>query len=130
MSFTIDDLLNQIQPARRRLTAHDSVLLKGDWYGVSAFLTAKEIRSDFADPRPRIRFAEDGCGNCFTVSKSDGRIWFWDHETGNSILMAPNLTAFLVALTKMPEVELEPGQVKSVWIDPEFMKEMKGKGLI
>jgi hypothetical protein len=130
MPFTIETLLAEIQPARRRLATRSFLAVGDDWYGVRAFLPAKEIRSEFVGSRSRVRFAEDECGNYFTLSKSDGRVWFWDHETGKSTMMATNLTSFLTALAKMPEVKLKPGQVKSVWIDPKFMKKMKDEGLM
>ena|ERR1700722_2330533 len=65
--------------------------------------------------------AEDPCGNCFTM-REDGAVWFWDHETDDLVLLANSVAEFVPHCTDPPPVELRPGQVKSVWIDPAFAK--------
>jgi hypothetical protein len=66
--------------------------------------------------------AEDDCGNAFVVSR-DGRVAFWDHETDEITELAPNWASFAERCTILKPVELDPSQVKSVWIDPAFAKE-------
>ncbi len=74
-----------------------------------------------------VPFAEDGCGNAF-VQMSDGRIQFWDHETHEITRLADNWQAFVQGCAPAKPVELDPSQVKSVWIDPEFAKTFGLKG--
>jgi hypothetical protein len=67
-------------------------------------------------------WAEDGCGNAFLVS-STGSIGFRDHETDRIETLAADWSTFVRGCTKPSDVELQPGQVESVWIDPELAKE-------
>lgn len=89
---------------------------EGDEYGV--------IRA-FQGSRPEGLqgevLAEDGCGNFFVVLRSGG-VAFWDHETNAATLLAESLAAFSAGLSEPEPVVLQPGQVQSVWVDPEFAK--------
>jgi hypothetical protein len=71
-------------------------------------------------------FAEDCCGNHFTVKK-DGGMWFWDHETDDLICLASSVPKFVIHCENPSTVELSQNQVKSVWIDPEFAKSIGRK---
>lgn len=64
---------------------------------------------------------EDACGNGFVVTR-DGAVLFWDHETDNLISLATSVSEFVANCIDSVPVELNPGQVKSVWIDPKFAK--------
>jgi hypothetical protein len=64
---------------------------------------------------------EDTCGNGFAVAK-DGAVLFWDHETDDLIPLAASVSEFVANCIDSAPVELNPEQVKSVWIDPEFAK--------
>ncbi|HEX3657733.1 MAG TPA: SMI1/KNR4 family protein [Pirellulales bacterium] len=66
-------------------------------------------------------FAEDECGNAF-VSASDGSIHFWDHETDDLVMLAASWNLFVEGCHLLKPTELDPRQVESVWIDPEFAK--------
>jgi hypothetical protein len=72
-------------------------------------------------------FAEDGCGNAF-VQMPDGRIQFWDHEADEMTRLADDWPAFVQGCAPPKPAELDPSQVKSVWIDPEFAKKFGLKG--
>ncbi|AZV39642.1 SMI1/KNR4 family protein [Komagataeibacter xylinus] len=72
-------------------------------------------------------FAEGESSNCFMMRK-DGTpgVWFYDHEMmGMEALtpVAPSLNAFLPMLLPRDTIAatLKPGQVKSVWSDPDFV---------
>lgn len=66
--------------------------------------------------------AEDSCGNYFL--KNGELILFWDHETSEMTNLASTFIDFYSKCVVPTEVELEEGQVESVWVDPEFAKEM------
>jgi hypothetical protein len=66
-------------------------------------------------------FAEDSGGNYFTT-REDGAVWFWDHETDDLVSLASSVSEFVTHCADPAPVELNPRQVKSVWIDPEFAK--------
>ena len=68
--------------------------------------------------------ADDECGNCFALA-ADGRVIFWDHETDELVDLAACLSDFLAGCVEMREIALNPNQVKSVWVDPEFAKSLK-----
>jgi len=63
-------------------------------------------------------FAEDECGNYFV--KNDSSIGFWDHETHEVTILASSESQFLAGVAPPSSVSLNPSQVKSVWVDPEF----------
>ena len=62
--------------------------------------------------------AEDECGNYFI--EIDSEVLFWDHETNEQKILSSSLSEFVSGCEALSEVELEPGQVESVWVDPEF----------
>jgi hypothetical protein len=64
---------------------------------------------------------EDSCGNCFAAAKN-GAVQFWDHETDHVVRLADSVTEFVAHCAEPPPVELDPKQVKAVWMDPEFAK--------
>ncbi|MCU4676572.1 SMI1/KNR4 family protein [Catenovulum sp. 2E275] len=65
--------------------------------------------------------AEDDCGNYFVLLNE--AVCFWDHETGESKILSGSVNDFVSRCSSPKEVELEPGQVESAWIDPEFAKQ-------
>jgi hypothetical protein len=67
-------------------------------------------------------FADDDCGNIFTVSR-DGKILFWDHETEEIKPLAESFEEFSDHCTEPEDVELKEGDVISVWVDPDFKPE-------
>jgi hypothetical protein len=64
---------------------------------------------------------EDSCGNCFAAA-SDGGVLFWDHETDDLVRLADSINEFVSHCTEPPQPELNPKQIKSAWIDPDFAK--------
>jgi hypothetical protein len=88
-------------------------------------------------PGNMIPIGYDDCGNLFVLSiagKDAGCVYFWDHEleadegepprTDKLTRVAVNFAAFLRGLKRFDpaSIKLNPGDVKSVWIDPEFGK--------
>lgn len=65
--------------------------------------------------------AEDSCGNLVTLSRA-GSVCFWDHETDEFTVIASSWEEFASGCVSPKEAKLEPGQVKSAWIDPDFAK--------
>lgn len=65
--------------------------------------------------------AEDGCGNYFVLLNE--AVCFWDHETDENEVLSDSIDDFVSRCSAPEEVELEPGQVESAWIDPEFAKQ-------
>jgi hypothetical protein len=73
--------------------------------------------------------ATDDSGNFILIDESrGGAVYFWDHEMPlEMIQLASNFSEFLDSLAPFDinTVQLKPGQVKRVWIDPEFLKKLK-----
>jgi hypothetical protein len=67
--------------------------------------------------------ADDDSGNSFVIG-NDGAVSFWDHETDEVTRLADSVPEFAAACEEPEPVELKPGQVKSVWIDPAFAKSL------
>lgn len=77
-------------------------------------------------PSQVIPFAEDDCGNYFYVMLETGAVHFWDHEVeGLDERLAEDVASFVQRLTPFDAagVQLAPGQVISVWVDPSFKPE-------
>jgi hypothetical protein len=72
--------------------------------------------------RKQTPFAIDDCGNFFV--RDDQKIYFLDHETDELTLLASSEDEFLAGLHTPEPAELMPGQVKRVWIDPDFLKKV------
>lgn len=66
-------------------------------------------------------FAEDECGNYFL--ERTGAVLFWDHETSETIKLSNSMDEFVAGCVVPEGVELEPENVISAWIDPEFAKQ-------
>ena len=94
--------------------------LSGDCYGIvepfdSDFPEGFSITS-FGEP-----FAYDDCGNIFTIKNY--KIFFWDHEIDEIILISNSWEEFISGCTEPEEIELDEDQIISGWVDPEFAKE-------
>lgn len=90
----------------------------GNVYGVIRCVERKSAAS-IAGFTP---FAEDECGNAF-VQRDDSSILFWDHETDELAHLASDWKSFAENCRQSPSVVLDPAQVESAWIDPEFAKQ-------
>ena len=62
--------------------------------------------------------AEDESGNYFI--EIAGEVLFWDHETNGQQVLSSTVNEFISGCEAPAKVELVPGQVESVWVDPEF----------
>ena len=103
--------------------------------GVNEFIPLHRIRTECAfienlgDARIPIAWAEGGNYVCLDVS-SEGGVFFWDHEEPDrDAKLADSFSHFIELLAPFDpnSVELKPGQVKSAWIDPEFLKSLGQK---
>lgn len=70
---------------------------------------------------------EDGCGNFFLYAP-DGSVSFWDHETDEETVLTASVEEFCDSLGDPAPIILCPGQVKSAWIDPDFLAEQRRNG--
>jgi hypothetical protein len=76
-----------------------------------------------------VAWAEGGNYVCLGLD-SGGEVFFWDHEQpSDSLRIAKNWNEFLQILQPfdVSKIELKPGQVKKVWVDPEFLKNLNKK---
>jgi|HubBroStandDraft_5_1064220.scaffolds.fasta_scaffold208627_2 hypothetical protein len=98
---------------------------------VNRFIPVSEILEErqYIDncPSQAYPIAWASCGNYVLLDEGEGgKVYFWDHEfeDENITELADNFDAFLsmVEPFDLDSIKLEPGQVKSVWIDPEFQK--------
>ncbi|MEJ2664941.1 MAG: SMI1/KNR4 family protein [Spirochaetia bacterium] len=109
--------------------------------GVSQFLSADEIinkkesmKERFVDEAWPIAQAEGGNYICLVTGKKSG-IYYWEHESeaeegrpanfDNLFKVADTFSHFFDALKKfdISKNNLKPGQVKKVWVDPDFKPE-------
>ena len=95
---------------------------------ITGFAYAFDSRFDGAYPaefpvdRFGVPFASDSSGNLFT-QLSDTKIYFWDHEIDEIVLIANSFDELYAGAVKPTSIEFQNGQVKSVWIDPKFAKQ-------
>lgn len=95
--------------------------VKKEEYGPIRLLRQGAKRFSRLDGSSFEALAEDSCGNYFTAIE-DGGIWFWNHETDDLICLAGSVSEFVKRCENPSPVKLDPKQVKSVWIDPQFAK--------
>jgi hypothetical protein len=93
----------------------------GDAYGTIRPLSPKTVI--LPEPGHWVTFAEDDCGNHFRVS-SAGAVLFWDHETNEETPLAATWDRFCAGCAAATPVNLDPSQVKSVWLDPSLAKKL------
>jgi len=100
---------------------------------VNQFIPVAEIQKERAYleniPAKAYPIAWAECGNYVFVDEGkNGAVFFWDHEIPEEITeLAANFGAFLDLLEPfdIKTIELKPGQVKRVWVNPEFLKRLK-----
>lgn len=96
---------------------------------VERFVSVSKIMTRTNDvdgfPSDAIPIAEAASGNFVYLKKGTSDIYYWDHEIDRDRKLASSFTEFLDTLRpiNMDDVQLKPGQVKSVWIDPDFKPE-------
>ncbi len=101
--------------------------------GVNRFIPVAEIgreRSRIENlPRTAYPIAWAEGGNYVFINEDrNGAVFFWDHELPEeTIELAGSFGDFLDLLQPfdISAIELKPGQVKRVWVDPEFLKKLK-----
>jgi cell wall assembly regulator SMI1 len=74
-----------------------------------------------------VAWAEGGNYVCLDLD-AGGEVFFWDHEEpSDKLRLALTWNQFLMMLEPfdVSKIELKPGQVKSAWIDPDFLKGLK-----
>jgi hypothetical protein len=104
--------------------------------GINEFIPVsvipRELKLIGSLPRHAYPIARAEGGNFIIIDEaSDGGVFFLDHEEYGSPLtkLAKNLEDFLNKLEPfdIQSVEIKPGQVKSVWIDPAFLAQLNKK---
>jgi hypothetical protein len=97
---------------------------------VNEFIPANEILEErnyienIPDKAYPVALASGG-NYVFIDEHKNGAVFFWDHELPEDITeLAPSFGAFLDLLepSDIEKVVLKPGQVKRVWIHPDFLK--------
>jgi cell wall assembly regulator SMI1 len=98
--------------------------------GVNRFIPARQILSEhkkvgLSPTTIPIAWAEGG--NLVLMDVRLGSVLFWDHETDDETKLANSLAEFLEALQpfNIDDIELKPGQVKRVWVDPKLLEELE-----
>lgn len=73
-------------------------------------------------PACAVPIAECSSGNFVYIKKGCTGVFFWDHEVENDKRLANSFKEFLEGLRPFDtnSIQLKPGQVKSVWVDPDF----------
>jgi hypothetical protein len=97
--------------------------------GVNGFIPVREIPSERANienlPSTAFPIAWAEGGNYVCIDAASGVVYFWDHEQPSlPVPLAQDFADFLNLLEAFDpsSVKLKPGQVKSAWIDPDFLK--------
>ena len=99
--------------------------------GVNEFIPVEDIvdeRRYIDDIAPRAYPVASSEGGNYVILDQDqgGAIFFWDHEVEGAISkIADGFDAFLNMIEPFDPAAIKPapGQVKSAWIDPDFLKQ-------
>ena len=87
--------------------------------------TRKRVDGFHKDMLP---IAYDDCGNFVYLNPLNWSVYFWDHEIQEAdYRLAGSFGEFLSLLKPfgLDQIKLKPGQVKSVWVDPDFKPEFE-----
>lgn len=98
--------------------------------GVNRFIPVKKIleeRNQIENLAPNtipIAWAEGG--NFVLLVVDTCEVQFWDHENGDITTLTNSFEDFMSMLQpfNVNDIQLKPGQVKSVWINPDFLKRL------
>jgi len=121
------DYKDLIQEAIKNLSQRSEYRNDGEVYSIHDLYpfsswhrrTAEMSSGDWQFREGELVFAEDGCGNYFTL-QSDGSVCFLDHETDDRTCIANTLNTFIEGLTVPEKITLPPHKVLRVWKDPNF----------
>ncbi len=97
--------------------------------GVRSFIPASEILATAVAvdgmSSNLIPIADDEAGNFVCIGSDDHKLYFWDHEIDRNKVIADNFGEFLEKLESfdIDSVKLQPGQVKRIWVNPDFKPE-------
>jgi hypothetical protein len=128
----ISDHASLVAEAIKKLPERSEYSNAGVAYGVREIFTFNSwtertdrmSEADWHFEKGELVFAEDSCGNYFTI-RSDGSVWFLDHETDERTGLAGDLRQFLEGLHKPEEITLPPHKVLKVWVRPGFKPKFK-----
>jgi hypothetical protein len=89
------------------------------------FETTRKAYEQFDEPSRRSVIGR--VNSIFVDEGKNGIVCFWDHETTEITTLAVTFGDFLELLQPfdISSVKLKPGQVKRVWVDPEFLERLK-----
>ncbi len=74
-------------------------------------------------PRNMLPIAWATGGNFVYLNPASGAVYFWDHENDSTDMkLADSFEGFIAALKRFEseQIKLKPGQVKKVWVNPNF----------
>ncbi len=101
--------------------------------GVNRFIPVREIAKartqieNIPSKAYPVAWAEGG-NYIFVDEDKDGAVFFWDHELPDEPTnLAADFGSFLELLEPFDvgRIQLKPGQVRKVWVDPEFRKKIQ-----
>jgi len=110
-------------------------LNEANGFGVSAFIPLARIAEErrYIENLPAARFpvAWDESGNYVCLETgARGGVYFWDHEEPHrEYRLTDNFGQFLENLqpASPEDVKLDPADVNSAWIDPDFLRQLREK---
>ncbi|MEY2408093.1 MAG: hypothetical protein QOF48_763 [Verrucomicrobiota bacterium] len=118
-----------VERAIAALPKRDTFKTGGDEFSVRILFPVQSWRPHTEPCRQAgsLVIGEDDCGNFFLYAP-DSFVSFWDHETDEETVLATSVEQFCDSLVEPPPVVLRPGQVKTAWIDSDFLAEQRRKG--
>jgi len=120
---------------RSFLLKFDSAILEPNTFdknldvSVERFIPVSEIwsRAKKIDgfPMGAVPIAECSSGNFVYIKFDVPGVFFWDHEVEGELQLSDSFSEFVDSLREfdLDSIQLEPGQVRSVWVDPNFKPE-------
>lgn len=111
-------------------TPEENVIENDVNVSVDRFIPVSELGKRAAGveglPQDALPIAEAPSGNFIYLRRSDFSVRYWDHEieSGDKELAA-SFDAFMQKLVPFDinSIQLQPGQVESAWVDPDFKPE-------
>lgn len=118
------------------LAEHDGVRLDDNWLkgakqpsgGADSLFAARDLRSGGGVPDGMVAIGEAGGGDKIALALDSGRVFQWEHETGNAAELAPSFRAWFDGLVPLTDDDLPEVVVHSAGVKRGFLRRMRREG--
>ena len=98
--------------------------------GADGLFAARELRRGPDVPNGMVAIGDAGGGDKIALALDSGKVFRWEHETGEVAELAPSFRAWFDALVPLTDDDLPDVVVHSAGVKRGFLKRMRRQGRI